>query len=95
MNLTARMVDHRPPGTGEHQRLSELPLGASATIAGLEAHLDAATARRLFDLGFTRGTTVTPLRRTPLGGPRIYRIGDYELALRTAQARTILLAQAA
>lgn len=95
MNLSARMVGASAPTLESRQTpLADLPLGTPATITGLDADVDASTARRLFDLGFCAGTSVTALRRTPLGGPRIYRVGDYDLALRAAQARCILVSVA-
>lgn len=71
--------------------LHELVEGESATIVRLAHASDAATARRLFDLGFTPGATVTKVRRAPFGGPSVYRVADYEIALRPAQARTITI----
>jgi ferrous iron transport protein A len=47
------------------------------------------TARRLVDLGFTRGTAVRVLRRAPLRDPVVYRVKDYELCLRRAQAACV------
>jgi ferrous iron transport protein A len=48
------------------------------------------TARRLADLGFTPGTEVEVVRRAPLRDPVIYRLRDYEVCLRRAQARCVL-----
>ena len=88
MNLTARQV---PTTTSCTATLADLPLGSSAIIGGLSGDHDPATCRRLFDLGFTPGTVVSTVRRTPFGGPSLYRVGDYEIALRPAQARTIFV----
>ncbi len=54
-----------------------------------------ATARRLEDLGFTGGTEVEVVRRAPLHDPVVYRVKDYELCLRRAQARCVLIREVA
>ena len=46
-------------------------------------------AKRLSNLGFVPGRTVTPLRRAPLGDPVVYRVADYELCLRRHEARMV------
>lgn len=48
-----------------------------------------ATARRLGDLGFTPGTTVEVVRRAPLRDPVVYRVRDYDICLRRAQAALV------
>ncbi len=98
--LSGRMVEHtlhashapalaspQDPSRGLH----ELVEGEAAMIVRVAHASDAATARRLFDLGFTPGAAVTTVRRAPFGGPAVYRVADYEIALRPAQARTITI----
>lgn len=90
--LSGRTVEHTltdPPVS--LRGMDELVEGESATIVRVAHASDAATARRLFDLGFTPGATVTKVRRAPFGGPAVYRVADYEIALRPAQARTITI----
>ncbi len=92
--LSGRTVDHHPtvaPGGLALRGLHQLGEGETAVITGVSPAPDAATARRLFDLGFTPGTTVSKVRRAPFGGPSVYRVADYEIALRPAQARTIAI----
>lgn len=95
--LSGRTVEHTlhaVPGVATMpapRGLHELAEGETATIVRLAHASDAATARRLFDLGFTPGATVTKVRRAPFGGPAVYRVADYEIALRPAQARTITI----
>ncbi|MBO2445231.1 ferrous iron transport protein A [Actinomadura nitritigenes] len=48
-----------------------------------------AVGRRLAALGFTPGTVVEVVRRAPLGDPVIYRLKDYEVCLRRAEAARI------
>lgn len=71
--------------------LDDLIEGETALIVRVAHASDAANARRLFDLGFAPGGTVSKVRRAPFGGPSVYRVADYEIALRPAQARTITI----
>lgn len=72
--------------------LADLPIGARATIAGFGPGLRADIARRLFDLGFVPGTTVEAARRAPLRDPVIYRVSGVEVALRSSESRSVVLA---
>jgi ferrous iron transport protein A len=58
------------------------------TVIGVVAAA-AATVGRLADLGFTVGTVVQVVRRAPLRDPVIYRVKDYEVCLRRAQAACV------
>lgn len=69
--------------------LAELGPGQRGTVIGYADHIEASTARRLFDLGLTPGIEVEMVRRAPLRDPVIFRVGDYEIALRAAQSRGI------
>lgn len=97
LTLSRRRVDrpaalHSDTATGRAVRgMQELQEGEPAVIVRVCDGSDAACARRLFDLGFAPGASVTKVRRAPFGGPAVYRIADYEIALRPAQARTILV----
>lgn len=77
-----------PPST--HTSLSDLRLGTNARVIGLqEDTAEDPIAKRLSNLGFVPGRTVTPLRRAPLGDPVVYRVADYELCLRRHEARMV------
>ena len=77
-----------PPST--HTPLSDLRLGISGRVIALqEDTADDPIAKRLSNLGFVPGRTVTPLRRAPLGDPVVYRVADYELCLRRQEARMV------
>ena len=77
-----------PPST--HTCLSDLRLGTSARVIALqEDTAEDPIAKRLSNLGFVPGRTVTPLRRAPLGDPVVYRVADYELCLRRHEARMV------
>lgn len=69
--------------------LADLGRGQSARVAGYGDRMAAGAARRVFDLGLAPGVEVTMVRRAPLGDPVIYRVGDYEIALRREQSRCI------
>jgi ferrous iron transport protein A len=69
--------------------LADLDRGQRATVAGYGDAVEPAVARRLFDLGLVPGTEIAVIRRAPLGDPAVYRVGDYEIALRSAQARCV------
>ncbi len=69
--------------------LADLDRGQRAKVAGYGDDVAGSTARRFFDLGIVPGIEVTMVRRAPLRDPVIFRVGDYEIALRTAQARCI------
>ena len=77
-----------PPST--HTSLSNLRLGTNARVIGLkEDTAEDPIAKRLSNLGFVPGRTVTPLRRAPLGDPVVYLVADYELCLRRHEARMV------
>lgn len=69
--------------------LAQLGAGQRATVTGYDDRMEPSTARRLFDLGLTPGIEVEMVRRAPMRDPVIFRVGDYEIALRTAQSRGI------
>lgn len=86
--------DSRRPGRPDSQMTGEVSLaslapGARATVMRVVAAGAPATARRLADLGFTPGAEVEVVRRAPLRDPVIYRIKDYEICLRRAQAACV------
>lgn len=69
--------------------LADLDRGQRARVIGYGDEVAGSTARRLFDLGIVPGIEVTMVRRAPMRDPAIYRVGDYEIALRAAQSRCI------
>jgi ferrous iron transport protein A len=60
-------------------------------VVAVSDDASAPTARRLIDLGFTTGTVVEVVRRAPLRDPVVYRLRDYEVCLRRAQAGCVLV----
>jgi ferrous iron transport protein A len=69
--------------------LADLGRGQRARVIGYSTGVEPSAARRLFDLGLMPGIEVTMVRRAPLRDPVIFRVGDYEIALRGAQTRSI------
>jgi ferrous iron transport protein A len=50
-----------------------------------------ALKRRIVDMGLTKGTTVTILRVAPLGDPIEITLRNYNLSIRKADAKNILV----
>ena len=95
--VSARLRDRVIEGVADHDEvvvstLADLPAGARARIVDVRDAASPSTARRLVDLGFTPGTEVEMLRRAPLADPVVFRVAGYEIALRRAQARAVLVA---
>ena len=65
-------------------RLSDLPNGCSAVIAGMDA-----SAEELMELGFVPGARITPAYGGLGGDPRVYELDGSLVALRRAAARHI------
>ena len=89
--LAQRSIQACPAAAGTQTTLAHLRRGQTAVIHDIAGDVDPATARRLVDLGFAPGTEVQLLRRAPLADPVMYRIAGYQIALRRAQARAVLV----
>lgn len=74
---------------GARRPLADLAPGARATVAEVVTTGSPQTARRLAALGFTPGAVVEVVRRAPLRDPVVYRVKDYEICLRRAQAACV------
>lgn len=77
-----------PPPAGL-VRLSALPLGVEAVVLGIAGTCHGANRRRLQDLGFVEGSSVSVDLESPLGNPTAYLIRGTTIALRSDQARHI------
>ncbi len=73
--------------------LADLQRGENARVVGYGDTVEPCVARRLFDLGLIPGVEITMVRRAPLGDPVIYRVGDYEIALRRSQSCCVAVAR--
>jgi ferrous iron transport protein A len=69
------------------ENLYGLAIGESACVQDL--HVEGAVRRRLLDLGFSIGTRVTAVRRSPLGDPVAFEVRGAVIALRQEQAEAI------
>lgn len=68
--------------------LCDLNIGESAVISDMEEN---SLTERLLDLGFSQGTRVTCVGRSPGGDPSAYLLRGTVIALRTKDARGIFL----
>ena len=68
-------------------KLSELPIGATATVR--EFPKSGATFVRLREMGLLMGTRVTLVRTAPLGDPLEIKLRGYHLSLRRTEADLI------
>jgi len=78
--------------TKEHKvarNLMELRRGEHGILDHIDLPED--DARRLMELGFLPGHTVTPAHSAPGGDPRVFRVDGTEIALRRETARKLSL----
>ncbi|HHY95921.1 MAG TPA: ferrous iron transport protein A [Firmicutes bacterium] len=73
--------------------LSELHPGETGHVQDLL--LEGPIRQRLLDLGFTPGTSVKAVRRSPLGDPVAYVVRGSTIALRRKEAERIVVRRAA
>ena len=69
--------------------LTHLKRGESGVLDRLELPED--DARRLMELGFVPGHTVTSAHQAPSGDPRVFRVDGSEVALRRETAQHLIL----
>ena len=81
----ARRAKHNPEATN----LMELKHGESGILDHLDLPED--DARRLMELGFLPGHSITPGHSAPGGDPRVFRVDGSEVALRRDTARKLIL----
>ena len=73
------------------RRLTDLARGDRAVVVGIDEECAPECARRLFDLGLAPGAAIEFVRRTPLGDPSVFRVADYEVALRRELSRSVFV----
>jgi ferrous iron transport protein A len=81
-------------GAKEHaaaHNLMELQRGEHGILDRIDLPED--DARRLMELGFLPGHTITPAHSAPGGDPRVFRVDGTEIALRRETARKMILRQ--
>ncbi|MEO5923948.1 MAG: FeoA family protein [Bryobacteraceae bacterium] len=76
--------------TSVNKNLTHLKRGESGVLDRIE--LPEADARRLMELGFLPGHSITPAHSAPFGGdPRVFRVDGSEIALRSETAQHLIL----
>ena len=81
----ARLLD-RPK---DHGTLAELKPGDAAIVCCVRP--GEPSRRRLMEMGFVSGTNLKLVRSAPLGDPLQVEVRGYQLSLRLAEARGILV----
>lgn len=69
--------------------LNHLKQGETGVLDRLDLPED--DARRLMELGFVPGHSVTPAHAAPGGDPRVFRVDGSEIALRRETAQHLIL----
>ncbi len=69
--------------------LADLPKIGMGRVRGVPG--EGGVAMRLRELGFTPGTEVSFVRQAPFGGPMVVDLRGYQLCLRPAEAKLILV----
>jgi len=75
--------------TTEVRNLTHLKRGESGILDRLELPED--DARRLMEMGFVPGHSITPAQAAPGGDPRVFRVDGSEIALRRETAQRLIL----
>jgi ferrous iron transport protein A len=71
------------------RNLTTLKRGESAVLDHID--LPEEEARRLMELGFLPGQTITPAHSAPGGDPRVFQVDGSEVALRRETAVRLIL----
>jgi ferrous iron transport protein A len=78
-----------PSHHGRAKNLTELKPGEAGVLEKLDLPED--DARRLMELGFLPGHSITRGLSAPGGDPRVFRVDGSEVALRRETARRLIL----
>lgn len=70
-------------------RLSDLKTGESATVVKVVGH--GGFRRRIMEMGFVRGTSVSVVLNAPLKDPIEYQVKGYKISLRRSEAKMIVV----
>ena len=92
-NITISQLEKNEIQEDNIARLSSLQLNEKAKIIGLSKECRGENRRRLLDLGFVKGASVTIDLLNPLGDPKAYLIKGTAIALRKNQASKILISK--
>ncbi len=69
--------------------LHKVPIGKTVTVTKILG--SGAIKRRIMDMGITKGTPGTIRKAAPLGDPLKISVRGYELSIRKADAKNILV----
>jgi len=73
----------------DHETLADLRPGDCAVVCCVRPNEP--SRRRLMEMGFTSGTNLKFVRSAPLGDPLQIEVRGYQVSLRLAEARGILV----
>ena len=90
-NITVEVFEKEEIMEENMVRLSSLNEDEEATIVGISKECRGEARRRLLDLGFVKGTTISIDLVSPLKSPRAYSVKGTSIALRDDQASKILI----
>ena len=91
MQLRRQLFRCREGGVME-MTIRDFNPGESAEIVGF-APGDAAYRKRILEMGLTKGTLITIVKKAPLGDPVEITVRGYQLSLRKEEAAILLLAR--
>jgi len=87
--LQVRFKKKTATATPGARNLTALKRGESAVLDHID--LPEEEARRLMELGFLPGHTITPAHSAPGGDPRVFQVDGSEVALRRETAVRLIL----
>ena len=90
-NITVEVFEKETIVEDDAFRLSSLQEDETAKIIGISKECRGEARRRLLDLGFVKGATITIDMISPLSNPKAYLIKGTSIALRDNQASKILI----
>ena len=87
--MQVRFKKKAPEAASAVRNLTALKRGESAVLDHIDLPDD--EARRLMELGFLPGHTITPAHSAPGGDPRVFQVDGSEVALRRETAVRLIL----
>jgi ferrous iron transport protein A len=87
--MQVRFNKRAPEGVPGARNVTALKRGESAVLDHID--LPEEEARRLMELGFLPGHTITPAHSAPGGDPRVFQVDGSEIALRRETAVRLIL----